>query len=317
MTEGPVRVLFVLGHGRSGSTLLGNILGEAEGVLHAGEVRFLWSWGILRGRRCGCGEPVVSCPFWSPVVEEALAGGGPSPERINGQLRESTRLRALPRLLGGQAGPPPDIQAVLGRLYRAAARRGGARVVVDSSKMPAYAALVSRVPGVEASFLHLVRDPRAAAYSWLRPKDREGGTADPMPRYPAWRSARAWVVANVAASRVARSGLGPWRRIRYEDFASSPADAVEDILRFVGESSGVPFTDDRTVNVGVQHTVSGNPLRFQRGAVEVRVDERWETGLGSLDRLVVTGITLPLLHRYGYPLRSGGGGRPAVPAPER
>ena len=315
MTEAPVRVLFIVGHGRSGSTLLGNILGEAEGVLHAGEVRFLWSRGILRGRLCGCGEPVGTCPFWSPVVEEALAGGGPSPERINEAIREATRLRALPRLLREGAAPPDDIRRVLGRLYRAAATRSGARLVVDSSKMPAYAALVARVAGVDASFLHLVRDPRAAAYSWLRPRDREGGTADPMPRYPAWRSARAWVVANLAAARVAR--LGPGLRLRYEDFASSPRTTVEEVLRFVGEPPGVPFTDDRTVIVGEQHTVSGNPLRFRKGAAEVRMDDRWERGLGSFDRRVVTGITFPLLHLYGYPLRPGRRRRSPVAAPGR
>ena len=36
------RVLYILGWGRSGSTVLGNILGEVDGFFCAGELHYLW-----------------------------------------------------------------------------------------------------------------------------------------------------------------------------------------------------------------------------------------------------------------------------------
>ena len=61
----PFRVLYIGGWGRSGSTLLDRLLGQAEGSFSVGEMRDLWLRGVLENRRCGCGEPFDSCPFWT------------------------------------------------------------------------------------------------------------------------------------------------------------------------------------------------------------------------------------------------------------
>ena len=41
------RILYITGWLRSGSTVLGNVLGELPGVLHVGELHYLWRNGIL------------------------------------------------------------------------------------------------------------------------------------------------------------------------------------------------------------------------------------------------------------------------------
>src|SRR6266571_3275615 len=64
-------VLFIAGASRSGSTMLDLLLGELDGYVAAGELRNLWGHGLLDGWRCGCGEPVKSCPFWRSVLERA------------------------------------------------------------------------------------------------------------------------------------------------------------------------------------------------------------------------------------------------------
>jgi len=52
------RVLYILGWGRSGSTVLGNILGEIDGFFSAGELHYLWERSLVEGRACGCGRDV-------------------------------------------------------------------------------------------------------------------------------------------------------------------------------------------------------------------------------------------------------------------
>jgi hypothetical protein len=44
-------------------------------------------------------------------------------------------------------------------------------------------------------------------------------------------------------------------------------------------------------------------MRFKVGPVPVVSDEKWRTGLPARDAARVTAITLPLLHRYRYPVR--------------
>ena len=129
-----------------------------------------------------------------------------------------------------------------------------------------------------------------------------------MWRVAAWRSARAWVLANLAADRVRHAHPQRSVVLRYEDFAAEPRATVDRLLRLVGEAPGsVPFTGDRTVDIRPQHAASGNPVRLLRGPVELREDDEWRDGQRRADRSVVMAITLPLLGRYGYRRRISSG----------
>ena len=48
------------------------------------------------------------------------------------------------------------------------------------------------------------------------------------------------------------------------------------------------------------HTVAGNPIRFTRGPLEIRADAEWQALMPARQRAVVTGLTWPLLWRYGF-----------------
>jgi hypothetical protein len=50
----------------------------------------------------------------------------------------------------------------------------------------------------------------------------------------------------------------------------------------------------------VSHTVSGNPNRFETGAVELRPDREWISKMSPRNKALVTALTLPLLKHYGY-----------------
>jgi hypothetical protein len=309
---GAVKVLYVMGQDRSGSTILGSVLGQVEGFAHLGEVRHMWGAGLFRDGLCGCGATVRRCELWPGAVAEAL-GGDATPEAVVTWLREALRLRNLPALQRTPQGSQPSVPgaaayvSIAARLYPAVARRTGARVLVDTSKSPVYGAILAAVPGIDVWFVHLVRDPRATAYSWQRVKASPGRPGGRMWRITAWRSARAWVLANLAADRVRRNHPQRAVLLRYEDFVTDPRSTVDRLARLVGESGSVPFTDDRTVDIRPQHAASGNPVRLLRGPVELREDDEWRTGQRGADRRVVTAITLPLLGRYGYRRRISSG----------
>ncbi len=63
----------------------------------------------------------------------------------------------------------------------------------------------------------------------------------------------------------------------------------------------------RTFTPGIDHTVSGNPVRFEAGPIEIRPDLEWRTALPTGKRRLVTALTWPLLRRYGYFRREAGG----------
>src|SRR5207237_8504722 len=96
---GAPTVIFIAGSGRSGSTLLERVLGEMPGFVNVGELIDVFRRDVS-SERCGCGEPFVSCPFWSRVGKRVFDDWEP------GRLAEVRRLehrvarqRYLPRLL--------------------------------------------------------------------------------------------------------------------------------------------------------------------------------------------------------------------------
>ncbi len=72
--KAPVKILFLAGWQRSGSTLLHRVLGQIDRVFPAGELWHIWQQGLLEYRLCGCGSRFQDCPFWAEVSEQALGG---------------------------------------------------------------------------------------------------------------------------------------------------------------------------------------------------------------------------------------------------
>ncbi|WP_344139923.1 sulfotransferase [Luedemannella flava] len=302
-------VMYIGGWGRSGTTIIDNVLGAHDGVFSAGELFHLWQRGLINGRRCGCGEPVRACALWREVLRVAYGDNPPDPRQMVVWQREVARARHTSRLLQR----PHPLSDVTARLYRAIAEVTGARLIIDSSKVPSGAALLASMPGVTGYLLHVVRDPRAVAYSWQRPTRQLD-----LPRPALMRthgpvdSTSHWVFWNLLVERAARAFEARYLRVRYEDFAAAPADVIGLMLALAGMSpASDPFEEPHRVRLGGNHTVSGNPSRFRAGLVELRADEAWRGELPGPSARAVTALAMPLLHRYGYPVRVDRAGAPA------
>jgi hypothetical protein len=307
-----VKVLHIVGSLRTGSTILGNILGELDGFFHAGELHNIWK-NLLRKRTCGCGRSLPDCPLWSGMCDGRL-GALPSPTDVVRWQDETLRIRHLHHVLGDEGGRVPAWKSLdayrgaLVQLYRALAQAADGRVIVDSSKWPPHAAAAASLPGVDSYFIHLVRDPRGVAYSrqGSRASRGDSGTGRAVKRVHVARDGWSWMKVNLAAEAVCRkSQPGRSLSLRYEDFVSSPQRMVENVVTLVGERCPEPsILGDRMVRLSVNHTVGGNSNRFKSGRVEIAQDTRWLEGLNRRDRVLTTMVTLPLLRRYDY--RVGG-----------
>ena len=184
-------MVYLAGLGRGGSTLLERLLGEIPGACPAGEVVHLWLRGVGDGERCGCGQPFPACPFWQAVGQDAFGGwtgrrgpddpaagpGGPGP------VPAAARLGSPPRRLRPELD---EYVAYYRRIYAAIAEVSGSPVVIDSSKHASLAFCLRGSSGLDLRVVHVVRDPRAVAYSWskivARPDAAAGNRMSTYPR---------------------------------------------------------------------------------------------------------------------------------------
>ena len=299
-----MRILYILGRGRGGSTVLANVLGEIDGFFSAGEVRYLWDPVVVRQSACGCGRPIGQCPVWSRVLD---ALSDVDLEQVVSWQREIVREANTPRLLQRHRrrywATLESYAEVTSRLYRTIQEVTRCEVIVDSSKRPSYAAFIKVLEGCDPYFVHLVRDPRASAYSW-HTRRYASAQGSEVTRRNALDSTLRWDLLNLGSELLRRRAGTRFMRLRYEDLVAEPRRHVGEICGLLGiENRQLPFLDERTVVLNVNHTIAGNPSRFATGTLVLRDTGEWRLQQPAAARWMATTMALPLLRRYGYGIR--------------
>jgi hypothetical protein len=336
-TETPVKVLKIMGLGRSGSTILDVVLGNHPQIESVGEVMNLIRTGwisqeSLRGidpkslRRplCTCGKrldvlyvdtPDEACPFWSSVRREWVERTDRDGIESYPKLQEAFELKSrwsrygldpLPRLLYEKRRPSA--------LFRSYARLtlaffesiravSGKPVIVDSSKISERALSLGMVPGIDLYVVHLVRDGRAVITSH-RASSRiyQAGIMRDHKGDPMWKTVVRWIIRNLAAEWVCIQ-LGPktTMRLRYEDFVADPKAALERI----GSLIELDLTDvadaassGKPMHAG--HNIGGNRTK-KSGFITLRPDaEEWKSALSPTEQRLSWMLMGWLMRRYGY-----------------
>ncbi len=308
--SGPTKVLFVAGVGRSGTTLLDQILGQFPGFVSVGELVHMWLRGLAENDLCSCGRAFHECPFWSDVGAYGFGGwDSVDKEEVLELQQRVDRHRYLPLLIQPRLWPRyrrdhERFASVLNATYESIRRVTGAHYIVDSSKYVSYAYLLRRVPGVDLRVIHLVRESHGVVYSWTKRVRRPEVKNDDayMPTYHPLRMSLRWTGYNLAYEALPRFGV-PTLRVRYESLVREPRAEIERIMDFIGEPvdpSSYDFIHDDRVSLEPTHSCSGNPMRFRERDVKLKLDAEWREKMSSRDRALVSALTGPLLRKYEY-----------------
>lgn len=297
-----VTVLYICGSGRSGSTILSSILANVDGIFTVGELSE-WGHWLNRQANCSCGEPFGTCEVWQPILKAAFGDianiDGAAIAHLRNQLRENDSRRYLAYLRKmltsddiAADSTTADLSAMLEQLYTQIHQQTGCRVIVDASKSPFYGYFLSRIPSIDVKFVHLVRHPCAVAYSWTRKKKtRDNRPADYLRQYAPRQTATHWLRVNSAASVLRYTQPNNYLHLPYRDFIQTPKASLQRLFRLIDMPMPDDLvTDDRRVSVGPDHSIGGNPSRFEHKQTPLRMDEAWRTQLATRHKLTVMGI---------------------------
>ncbi|MGE5624341.1 MAG: sulfotransferase [Bacillota bacterium] len=299
-----VKVIYIAGDGRSGSTLLDRLIGAYPGVFSCGELGNLLQSANSDEEYCACTLKAGECGFWRGVMREWSAT---VPRFSQGEYRRLQhryeRLRALFLPFNGLSYRGRKFSRYAEytlALFSTIARLSGASIIVDSSKNPARALALSRVAGLDLRLLHLVRDVRGVAYSLripYRERPKDGPFAN-VKRRSNLRFAGTWALVNYFCERVRRQLHGPSLFLRYEDYTRNPDVA----LSGVADLLGVPRIDyaagaGHLLKQG--HQIAGNDLRL-KPVQKIAPDESWRSYFSFIMQKGLYLLVLPLMLRYRY-----------------
>lgn len=294
MESEPTKIAFIAGTGKSGSTLLGKLLGQVEGFVDVGELINI-DWQFERGQPCGCGQPVAACVFWQSVLEGSIGDIA----NLDRTRWHRLKTRYLPmRLVPGAGRWLRRHFTQLHQIHVGVAAAAQSRVTVDSSKSAFYGSVLGLYPDLDVYTIHLVRDVRGSEGSMHRLKSE--GSGKWVSRNTWWNSIR-WMIVNLLTEWSSKLTGSGYVRVRYEDLISNPKGTLQGILDALGESQArLHFLSGITAELAETHTIAGSNVRFKRGPMELKLDERWKESLPESNRAVVDALTRWFRRRYGY-----------------
>jgi hypothetical protein len=274
-----VRLVYIAGSGRTGSTLLSLLLSRSPNATNVGQVRDL-AKAVAADAICTCGDSVASCRFWAPVVAALQLEEEGRGELVNELRKDYVRSEPWKALRDGRDDDVANHPYVeyLRDLYAAVGEAAPGKVLVDSSKTPEVALALSRSAGFDVTVVHLLRDPRAVACSWERKLGERRRTIG---------FCRMWKQRVGALDGWAATGTTPIVDVRYEVFAARPEETVARIVAatplepapdlFVAPRTAAVSWDDQHLYPPANESVLSRK--------ETRVEIRPATGWRALSNL--------------------------------
>lgn len=272
--------VFVVGCPRSGTTLLQLVLNSHPDVAIAPETHFMrlfWSrrseYGPLDvdARFSSLLDDIVARPVFAEmaVPEEVFRSQAWEGERTYGEL--------------------------FGLLLRLFGERASASVVGE--KTPTHLLHMSTLASFfpKASFIHMVRDPRAVVASW---RNVPWSTGTLQGDAEVWRH-YAWI-----GHREAKKGRLPLLEVRYEDLVADPAPVLERVCRFLDVSFDARMLAHATgrheyLNVSREPWKSGSVR-----PIDPTLAARWEKDLTPEDVRTIEAVAGSVMQSYRYQPRS-------------
>lgn len=291
-----LRIVYVGGWMRSGTTLLCEMLGAFQGALSLGELSGIWR-AADRDEPCSCGRSILECPVWGPALAAVEAEHGVRRTDYDEwalrarEVLKTRQTRMLSRLVPGEPEQwPPHVRkyvAVLGTLLGSIQEATGATALVDSSKLSPGYLLVRLLPGAQVDVVHIVRDARAVANSERKTRVRLGPGAELLPPgHSAVQSVLFWSGFNVTV-RAFAGKVDSYYEVDYESLTTRADEELGKIAAHLGMA--------RTPGVMLEsgHIAVGNPARLAGPGRSVVTDESWKTELAPATKLWVTVASLP------------------------
>lgn len=256
--NGIISLIYIIGRGHSGSTLLDLVLGEHSNITGLGELRWLSNRKRARSNfldnECTCGAPrTANCSFWISI--ETILGDkfGLSLKTLDLEADDDqTFIFHNMALLSA-------VRAVTGSKY-----------LVDSSKSPhRLKRLNTLCNSLDIRPVYIVRNPCGVTYSHLK----------------RGRDLKLWAKKYAAyTDEIHRALIGlNFHLVEYERFCRTPTEVLDSVMFYLGLQ-----TEDEQLAVDhrLHHNLAGNSLRFNK-SLEIAIDEAWRKNLTLMEKLIV------------------------------
>ena len=255
-----IRVLYIMGTARSGSTILEILLAHGERCLGVGELTAIVQDGFIENKLCSCGAPFDQCTFWGKVKEKLALSQEALQEWAELQHKVDWHTGFLRQCFGLLSVHAWERYCEYNRkLLQALREISGVGIIVDSSKYAGRALALSRMNEVDLRVICLTRSPEGLMASFQKPNKEEQRSKKPWAVF-------CYYVFVMISLRVAMMKLGEDRiyTLRFEELLANPVGQIARLAAWASMDQGKTLWRlDKRKYFDVGHLVTGNRLRKQ------------------------------------------------------
>ncbi|MDT7830207.1 sulfotransferase [Pricia sp. S334] len=294
-----IKLILLIGSGRSGSTLMDMLVNENPNIMGVGEISN-WNNKVFN-EYCACGDIVKSCPFWSEVIrkvgwsEKDFQKYKEYQYEFNAPKRDSVfKIKDYTEKSGFN-----DFISKSNEIFNAISEVSNKQILFDSSKSPQRAFNLSKSDLFDVKFIYLMRDPRGVVWSFKKSfkKNQKAGLQKDMKGTSLQKALYSWLAVNSRAFSALKSTSFPSLFVKYENFCANPNQEINRILEFVlGEKPKTEINLSESMQTE-SHVIAGNRLRMNKDII-IKPDFAWKKNLNFFQKAFIYSLTFPLLNKF-------------------
>ena len=295
-------IIYIMGYGRSGSTILDMLLQQHSDIISAGALNNIYDWQ-LKSEKCSCENYLSDCEFWSDVLTgNNILANSKSPFEARTLQFKFERLSSLWKLVAGFHSELEETsyREGMNELYGNIADVASVNFVVDSSKSTrdctGRALALGKVAGMPLKSIWLTRDGRGVGWSAIKrtgSDERKRSTELPLINY--MRAVLSWSMTNLLTGITTLfMKKGTYLHVRYEDLCQDPDKTLSQIGEFLElDMKEVIYATSGLGDISSGHNLGGNRLRFEK-KVTLKPDLSWHKKLSIQFRMLFVLIGSPV-----------------------
>ncbi|GAA0872766.1 sulfotransferase [Gangjinia marincola] len=271
------KIIYLLGAGRSGTTLLASALHTHPNIQTVGELHQFFEY-YFDNKSCSCGSVLDACMFWKEIIKE-IRFSHVSNENYRSIEKKHNHRYILNYLLSNHNSR--DYIKANEEVFSAIRKATSSTWMLDSSKYIARYLLLRKSNKNEIKGVFLVRDVRGVIHSFKKKVQ--------TPRSP-FSSLIYYLLINTIGELIARMDKNIIK-IRYEDFINNPNKTLERIYEHVFNFKETALLSKE---IKTPHFIGGNRL-VSKNQIKISQKISWRQEMKRSHQLLYYMLSLPLL----------------------
>lgn len=251
-------LIYLLGAGRSGTTLLATILNHHPEITTLGEMH-QFSEHVLKNKKCSCGLALDECSFWSDIIPK-IDFEGTDFSAIEKEYNSLERHYRIPKFFF-QKNPHIKYLERSHKIFDAIFEIINTQYVLDSSKYIARFLLLNRSNKYPVKGIYMVRDVRGVIHSFNKKVQTSRSALSALLYYNLinfWGELVYRLYPNVI-------------KVKYEDLITDPESTIQNIYDFLFENEQIPDNPDEFL---MPHIIGGNRLKNKQ-KIKLNKEQAW------------------------------------------